>query len=670
MLGLIAGALVLAGVAVRLRVFLYNRSLWLDEAMLGLNYVRKTYAELLRTGDYIRDQVAPVAFSLLERATVDVVGPTDWALRLLPLAAGIVALPLLYLTARRLADRTVATLAVGLLAFSVPAIYYATEVKPYSVDMVAAVAVFYLADRARAGGLDVRKALALGVAGGLLCFVSQPVVFVLAACGVGLAADQLRGDPAADGTALHVPDGHGAVRGDRVHDDPAPRIPRRDRLIALGTLAAVWAALFGLNWAFFLRPQMSISWLYEHHSQAFMPIVPGSVGEAMATGGQTAEVVGGVTGLVADELAAFLFLVGLVTLVARQNHMALAFALPWLIGYLASTAELYPFIRRLLQFALPGILFTVAVGLRALVADRRWWPVLAVVGFVLVGWSNLEGSARLLLDPRSHPLVNRDQTRRGLEYIREHARPGDRVWVYHGAGAGVRFYRDRYLPPEVEVVYGESSREDRSGYVRQLEPLMGKDRLWLLFNPFPYDTRGRDRRYILERLEAVGATRLDGYVYPVVSRGAVWVYLYTFEGSGSNAGSNGSGGVQLDPGLESGADDADLIGLASELLGGVAEHVHGEGRADGGEDREGAIEPRDLPERVGHDQEIQVAVPERLPVHAGAEGDDPRRLESLDDDREVFGNELVQPRVRSRSRSRTSSAAATFASAVGRSYTS
>lgn len=80
------------GVAVRLRDFMFARSLWLDEAMLALNVASRSFAELARPLDYT--QVAPILFLWLQKACVAVAGVNEPALRLVPMVAGL-ALPVL-----------------------------------------------------------------------------------------------------------------------------------------------------------------------------------------------------------------------------------------------------------------------------------------------------------------------------------------------------------------------------------------------------------------------------------------------------------------------------------------------------------------------------------------------------------------------------------------------
>ena len=58
------------GILVRVIQYLYNRSLWADEAVLALNIVNRSYLELLQPLDY--EQGAPIAFLWVEKLAIQI----------------------------------------------------------------------------------------------------------------------------------------------------------------------------------------------------------------------------------------------------------------------------------------------------------------------------------------------------------------------------------------------------------------------------------------------------------------------------------------------------------------------------------------------------------------------------------------------------------------------
>src|SRR5689334_4796436 len=110
------------GCLLRVLEYLLNRSLWLDEAYLALNILHRPWAGLLRPLD--NHQGAPIIFLLLEKLASLRLGSSEYALRLLPLLAGIVSMLLFYKLAGKAISGIAVPIALGLFAISPSLIYY------------------------------------------------------------------------------------------------------------------------------------------------------------------------------------------------------------------------------------------------------------------------------------------------------------------------------------------------------------------------------------------------------------------------------------------------------------------------------------------------------------------------------------------------------------------
>ena len=185
-LAFLAAAVVLVGVALRLRLFLDPRAVWLDEAMLAMNVVSRSYGGLLQPLEWT--QSAPPAFLWLERAAVDAFGVREEAMRVAPVLAGVLLLPVFWLVARALLDRAAATTALAAAALSPQLVRYANEVKPYSSDAFTTVALLALALVVLRRPESRRGWVALVLAGTVAMYVSTTAVFVLAGVGAALVA--------------------------------------------------------------------------------------------------------------------------------------------------------------------------------------------------------------------------------------------------------------------------------------------------------------------------------------------------------------------------------------------------------------------------------------------------------------------------------------------------
>ncbi|HEX9605883.1 MAG TPA: hypothetical protein VF962_01510, partial [Gemmatimonadaceae bacterium] len=82
---------VLAGAVLRLWQYAGGASLWVDELAIARNLIDRPIQSLL-TEPLAPVQVAPRGFLLLEKIIVNVCGPNDFAMRLLPLLASLASL--------------------------------------------------------------------------------------------------------------------------------------------------------------------------------------------------------------------------------------------------------------------------------------------------------------------------------------------------------------------------------------------------------------------------------------------------------------------------------------------------------------------------------------------------------------------------------------------------
>src|SRR6266550_2597902 len=124
--------LVLVGIAVRLEQYIFNRSLWLDESLMALNIMHRSFRQLTQQLDF--HLVGPLAWLFTEKACNLLFGNREMALRLPQILSGVLAMLLIPLLAKRLLPQRAAVVAVGLFALCRPLIYYASELKPYGSD--------------------------------------------------------------------------------------------------------------------------------------------------------------------------------------------------------------------------------------------------------------------------------------------------------------------------------------------------------------------------------------------------------------------------------------------------------------------------------------------------------------------------------------------------------
>ncbi len=440
-------ALVLFGGGLRARALLSDRCLWIDEAMLALNLVPRTPAQLLEPLDW--NQGAPVGFLLAVKGAISVFGPAEWALRLVPFLASIAGLFGFAWVARRMMTPHAALLAVGLFSFSPYLVSYAAECKQYACDAALAVGLFAVSLGLLEGKSGLRRWVALGAAGAGAVWCSHAVVFVLG--GIG--------------TALLL---HALVARDRA------------RFISAALTVGGWLVSFGVCYALFLKQLGGNKYLTNYWADHFMPLVPTSVGDVAwvvdhLIGFFTMPGGFGGTYVPLGGCAAGLALIGLREFGRERWPVALALVLPVGFVLLASGLHKYPFGGRLLLFLIPFAVLLVARGLWTVVealGERNRFAAAVVLGVFVVAtaWQTLDLFRRPLRYEQLDPV---------LAQLRDEIRPGENVYVYYSAVPAYTFYtREQGLPQE--PVLGEERLDDPDAFRADLAKLHG--RVWVIYS--------------------------------------------------------------------------------------------------------------------------------------------------------------------------------------------
>jgi hypothetical protein len=178
------------GIALRVATYLWNRPMWLDESMLKGNV--EDVPVLSFAAPLKSQQMAPIGFLIAERAIGAVLGTRNYVLRSLPLAAGVGALLLFRRLAGHLLPPRAALVALVLFAFSDDLVYYASEFKPYSLDLLFGVAIPLGAAAAVGRTPSTRAVIWMAVLVAAAPWFSFPSAFVIAGCGLVLVLDALR----------------------------------------------------------------------------------------------------------------------------------------------------------------------------------------------------------------------------------------------------------------------------------------------------------------------------------------------------------------------------------------------------------------------------------------------------------------------------------------------
>ena len=437
--------LVNLGIALRFRQYLFNRSLWFDEASLALNVVDRDVTRLL-TEPLAYLQTAPPGFLVAVRSMVVALGPSDWALRLVPLIAGISVVLLAVLLARRELTSTVGRLTfVGLVALSPVLIFYSSEFKQYSSDALAAIAVLLVfSSRSSPHGTLLLAGIGLVA---LVC--SLPAIFVAVPAGFFLLYE-------------------------------AVRSRRYEQLLFVGL---AWLAGAALHGAYILQAgthhEFMMAWWKEH--DGFPPCPPTSVADllwypkallkfihmAFQTPAVAVPDANEALSDPADVGLAIALAASLALAFIWRRPTALLAAAAILLTLIASAFEIYPFSTRPVLFLVPLAFFTIAAAIDAhFELDWVAASFCALLLFRVMAPVGLE----VLVEPKAPLATN---FKEALQIVAQNSISGDALAIEPWSERVFEFYRRFHAPklPTFKVDEGEPAHSmlehaKREGYHR------------------------------------------------------------------------------------------------------------------------------------------------------------------------------------------------------------
>ncbi len=469
------------GALLRVAQYVAGRSLWLDEAKLALNIVNRSYVHLLRPLEY--DQGAPLGFLFLEKLAVQLFGPGELALRLLPLLSGLLALALAYPAARQFVGPRAALIALAMFAVLDNPIYYSSEVKQYSSDMAVTMVILLFAKLVEQKGFSDRLLIYFALVGSLLVWVSHPAIFVLVGVGLALGVEKV--------------------------------LTRSwDQCRRLGIGSGVILLSFAGSYLISLSGLVGNQSLVTDWNAAFFPFPPRSLADWRWPIDVFFRVFDDPVGLALPGLGAAALIIGVGSLWFGDRAKVLVLSFPVLVALLASALHVYPFSGRLLLFLVPIVLILMAEGvcqIRGNSPEMAWLSPVIIAGLLL--FHPTLSAAKHLAVPRTAEEISPV-----LEYMSKHRQNGDIVYVYYSAQYALAYYSERYRVGD--VVIGMQSRDQPSAYLNELDRLRGNQRVWILFSHV-YNWRGTDEADLfLGHLDSIG-TRMD-----VFERPGAKVYLY------------------------------------------------------------------------------------------------------------------------------------------------
>ncbi|HXC49334.1 MAG TPA: hypothetical protein VN634_00500 [Candidatus Limnocylindrales bacterium] len=441
------------GVLLRLRQYLFNRSLWYDEALLAEHVAESGFAQLL---DAING--APFAFLAAARALILALGRHDWALRLVPLVAGLLTLEL----ARRLADRAfrhapARLLFLALCAFAAPLVFYASEFKPYAVDVCVALLVYLLGAGFVVRDPDRHSVVMLALAGAAAVWLSWASVFVLAAVGLTLWVE-----------AVFARD--------------------RRAMLVLAAIGVAWIASFGASYVASLSTLTGNSFLDSYWTSAYAPsplVNPGWYRDSALGLVRLAFESAGPIGMnpnpswwsAANVAIAALAAAGFACLL-KSSPRLFAFALVSIAAtVLASGLHAYPFSGRLILFLVPAVFLALSALVDSLASLRPPLGFVAIAVALALTGAELREALPVAWKP-----FDWFDIKGALEFVRAKRVDGDRVAISVWSRYAWSFYAPEFGLDGLPIVIRIPSEQGAGAFLREAQEQGIHGRVWIVFS--------------------------------------------------------------------------------------------------------------------------------------------------------------------------------------------
>ena len=470
---LLVVAIIGFGALLRLNRYFFNRSMRVDEAALALNILERSPAELLRPLEY--DQAAPIGFTVATKLFAQAFGLSEPVLRFLPLTAGLLALALFYLLAKKFLPRLVLPVAILLFAMSDPLITFSVEMKQYSSDVLIALILLLLALKFDLLRSTWRGIALIGIIGAILIWFSHPAIFVLAGI---VAATCVRAVQESKGKSLLRP-----------------------------SLAfSAWGLSFLILYLLSLRETSQSEELINYWGEVFMPFPPTSLSDWEWILKSLYLALERPVGLYLQGGAALLFLVGLISLLAFRPKEALLLLLPIIAVMGASALQVYPFSERLILFTVPMFLIVVVKGLDNMVRLGGRYKLFLLAGSLfLVAYFPVKDGVARGLNPRML-----EEMRPVIRYLGENYQDGDRIYLYYSSEQAFEYYRQYLELDRLDYITGQIARSEPNRYFDQIDELAGNPRVWIVLSHVFRGASGSELQLITKYADCIGE-ELDSY---------------------------------------------------------------------------------------------------------------------------------------------------------------
>lgn len=508
------------GILLRLIRYLYNPSLYFDESTIAVDLIRRSFSDIFYPSpDYTLSY--PFAFLITIKFFTQLLGNSECVLRLFPLLSGIISLFLFYRIAKHYMEPNAVLIALGLFAVLDSLVFESTNLKPYSSDIFFTLLIYTLAVYIQSKPLNIPRTILVGISGAFIVWFSNPSIFVLAGVGICLAVFSLSKK-------------------------------EWSRIGKLSIVYSIWILSFIANYFFYLRNLqanigMEMDEMLSVFEKAYMPLPPKSLADIKWFIELFFEIFNYPLSMTLIGLSAFAFIIGCISMYSQRRRSFFLLISPILVTFLAAALHQYIFKGRFIMFLVPLILLIIAEGVEY-IRSRTFQhsKIIGIIFLLLLFFHPVSTSAYRIKKP-----LYLENVKPVLKYVKDNWQEDDILYVHYFAQYPFDYYSKYHSEPirfdeneyiigiaprgwyrhhnrmEVSKYYGpeapikQSSNEIFKLYVRDLNQLKGKKRVWVLFTRYTPKDGIIEEKFFIYHLETIGK-QLDFYGQSGVSA----VYLY------------------------------------------------------------------------------------------------------------------------------------------------
>jgi hypothetical protein len=433
-------AFLAVGAIFRVWLWLQDRSLFIDEAMLANTLIQSSYGDLFTN---LSNQVfVPPLFAVMQKLMLSL-SVTELSFRVFPLICSLISLVLFYRLIRRFTSHWSIAIIAGFLATGSLFLMQSVTGKQYSVDTMLTLLLLAMVTHTPLRRMGKLQVLFLSIVGAIFVWLSMPIIFAMSGVGIYLVQELIK------------------EKG-------------RAELWKVVSMGLAWSASFIIYYLIIISDQMGDDHIQNYHSAYFL--TTDNFGQRMI-GIYTSAIDKTVLGQLWGYL---LTIAGLIGVWSTNRKLLALLVVPVLITLLASGFGHYSLIPRLTLFFIPLLYLIMAIGIEHLATKLHGWAkVTVILAITVTGLGMVQGHATFMYD--------RYEQEELKDIFPElvTASKNDLVYVHHGAAPAFRFYNEHYPLWKTQITdFRIGKWEDDPSLAAEL--LTEKGAVWILFtNTWP-----------------------------------------------------------------------------------------------------------------------------------------------------------------------------------------